>query len=189
MLQGTYVWPWPPTPDIIGCSLAVSWKVNPDGFIWTLLVPTHGHISGSSALRVPDAWLLVQALPSHLCLCESPLWIFKVLPLSLFGADSPLSCSDFLLHWVTWVQCLVCRCTCMFSRSMLTKTLIVEFRSNLDQTRLHLNVLYNVFHYMYKIFLAISQSGSWLNMNLKVDFILLSSLLFFLESSQNQTRR
>lgn len=42
---------------------------------------------------------------------------------------------------------------------------------------------------MYKIFLAISQSGSWLNMNLKVDFILLSSPLFCLESSQNQTRR
>lgn len=69
MALATHSWHYR-MPDT--CSLAVSWKVNPDGFIWTLLVPTHGHISGSSALRVPDAWLLVQALPSHLCLCESP---------------------------------------------------------------------------------------------------------------------
>lgn len=76
----------------------------------------------------------------------------------------------------------------MFSRSMLTKTLL-----NLGPTLIKHDSTF-MSYIMSSIictryFLAISQSGSWLNMNLKVDFILLSSPLFFLESSQNQTRR
>lgn len=99
--------------------------------------------------------VLVQALPSPLCLREAPqhypCGFLKFSP-SLFRADSPLSCSDFLLHWVMWVQHLICRCTCMFSCSMLPKTPIVEFRSNLDEMWLRLNVLHNVLNRTYKIF-------------------------------------
>lgn len=67
--------------------------------------------------------VLTQALPCLFCLHEapqhqSPLWDFSFV---LF----------FLLHLATWVQPVVCSCTCKFSRStckflhdLLTKTLL-----------------------------------------------------------------